>query len=103
VSDADETRSEIVDVPEKSRYELYRDGALLGFMDYSLDGDTFIALHTEIDPAYAGHGIGGELVTQVLDRVRDTGLMVRPLCPFVKRFLQRHREYDDIVVPRKGT
>ncbi len=94
---------EISDVPAESRYVLDLDGVRAGFMDYRLRGDVFVAVHTEIDPAYSGQGLGDLLVRRVLDQVRDTGMSLRPLCPFVQRFLQKHREYDDLVAPTEGS
>ena len=98
-----ETKIEIVDVPEDSRFELRVDGVRAGFMDYAIRGDTFTAIHTEVDPAYGGQGLGERLVRHVLEMVRDTGMALRPVCPFVKAFLQKHHEYDDLVAPRKGS
>jgi predicted GNAT family acetyltransferase len=94
---------EVRDVPEESRYDLYLDGVRVGFMDYKLRGNTFTAVHTEIDPAYGGRGLATRFVTEVLDNVRDTGMALRPLCPFVRLFLKRHPEYDDLVTASKGT
>ena len=97
-------RIEITDVPEQSRFELSLDGVRVGFMDYAMLGDTFTALHTEIDPAYGGQGLGEQLVRHVLDLVRSSGMALRPVCPFVKAFLQKHPEYDDLLVAsRKGS
>jgi hypothetical protein len=73
------------------------DGKQVGRLEYAVRGDTFIAIHTEVDPAYAGHGLAEQLVSHVLDEVRDTGMSLRPLCPYVKRFLEKHPEYDDLV------
>ena len=88
---------EVSDVPDESRYVVTVDGAVAGFLSYRLQGDQFIAVHTEIDPAYGGQGLGGTLVQQVLDNVRDDGLRLLPLCPFVKGFLAKHPEYSDLV------
>lgn len=93
---------EVVDVPTESRFELRIDGVRVGVLDYSVHGDTFTALHTEVDPAYDGRGLGKQLVTHVLSVVGDTGMALRPVCPFVKRFLEKHPEYDDLVVAKKG-
>ena len=94
---------EITDVARESRYVLTLDGSAAGFMDYRVRGDVLIAVHTEIDAAYAGQGLGDALVRHVLDQVRDTGMSLRPLCPFVQRFLQKHPEYDDLVAPTEGS
>ncbi len=100
---APEPKLEITDVPHQSQFELRLDGVRVGFLDYSVRGDTLTTLHTEIDPAYAGQGLGERLVAHVLDIVRDTGMALRPVCPFVKRFLQKHPEYDDLVDAKKGS
>jgi predicted GNAT family acetyltransferase len=94
---------EIVDVAKESRFDLLVDDVRVGFMDYALRGDTFTALHTEVDPAYGGHGYGETLVQHVLAMVRDSGMALRPVCPFVKAFLKKHPEYDDLVASRKGS
>ncbi len=100
---APESKIEIIDVAEESRFELHVDGVRVGFLDYSVRGDTFTALHTEVGPEHGGQGLGERLVSHVLDIVRDTGMALRPLCPFVKRFLQKHPEYDDLVDTQKGS
>ncbi len=94
--------AEVKDVPEEGRYELYVDGHRAGFMDYFIRGDTFTALHTEVDDKYSGQGLAAELVTTVLDKLRDDGMALRPLCPYVKDFLEKHPEYRDLVAPKKG-
>ncbi|MEV1200449.1 N-acetyltransferase, partial [Microbispora rosea] len=32
-----------------------------------------------------------------LDAARDAGLSVLPFCPFVKRYIERHPDYLDLV------
>jgi predicted GNAT family acetyltransferase len=43
-----------------------------------------------------GRGIGSALARGVLDTARALGLKVVPICPFVKAFMDRHPEYDDL-------
>jgi uncharacterized protein len=97
-----EAMVEVSDVPDENRFVVKVDGAVAGFLRYRLQGDQFVAVHTEIDPAFSGQGLGGTLVTNVLDNVRDTGLRLLPLCPFVKGFLEKHPEYNDLVVRNGG-
>jgi predicted GNAT family acetyltransferase len=54
-------------------------------------------VHTEVEPEWEGRGVGSELVRGALDDVRARGLKVRPLCPFVRAFIERHSEYLDLV------
>jgi hypothetical protein len=54
-------------------------------------------IHTEIDPARKGEGVGTLLVKAALDTARAEGLALLPYCPFVQGFIDRHREYLDLV------
>ncbi len=89
----------VVDNPAEQRFEVRVDGAVAGFAAYRAgeEADTFT--HTEIDPAYEGRGLGSVLVRGALDEVRARGRQVRPACPFVRRFVERHPDYLDLVPP----
>ncbi len=84
-------------IQEKSRYEIYVDGERVGHMTYRMDGETVITPHTEIDDAYGGRGLGQELVQAALDDIRDDGKVVQPLCPFVRAYIDRHPDYQDLL------
>jgi predicted GNAT family acetyltransferase len=57
--------------------------------------------HTEVEPEYAGQGLGDELAREALDDVRRRGLILVPLCPFIAAYIRRHPEYLDLVVPER--
>lgn len=80
----------VVDVPERSRYEALVDGRHAGFLVYDLGPDSITLVHTEVDDAFAGHGIGGRLVAGALRDIRRRGLHVVPRCPFVVRWMHEH-------------
>jgi predicted GNAT family acetyltransferase len=88
--------TEVRDNPEKSRYELLEDGALLGVADYRPMGDTLAFPHTEIVPALRNQGLGHQLVKGALDDVRRKGAKVIPYCWFVAEFIQDNPEYADL-------
>lgn len=87
----------VIDVPDKSRYEIRLNGSRVGRLDYHVSNGTVTIPHTEIDPAYAGRGLGVELVRGALDDIRSRQLSVRPLCSFVRHFITLHPEYADLV------
>ena len=88
---------EVADNPDASRYEIRVDGQVGGVAVYRLEGDRIVFLHTETDPAREGEGLGGRLARGALDDVRARKLTVVPLCPFIAGWIERHREYEDLV------
>jgi predicted GNAT family acetyltransferase len=80
------------------RYELRADGEVLGFAAYRLRYDGAVVFtHTEIDEAHEGRGLGGRLVRGALEDVRAAGRAVVPRCPFIKGYIDRHPEFQDLV------
>jgi predicted GNAT family acetyltransferase len=89
--------STVRDAPERNRFEIEVDGALVGFAQYRRRSGAIAFLHTEIDPAHEGAGLGGVLVSAALDEARREGAQVLPFCPFVRSYVARHPEYLDLV------
>ena len=87
----------ITDVSERRRFEIAVDGVVVGFAEYRRRPGVISFTHTEIDPSREGEGLGTLLVKAALDKARAEGLAVQPYCPFVRRFIARHREYLDLV------
>lgn len=90
----------IVDNPAEQRYEAHLNGRVAGISEYTLEpGETQIVfVHTEVDSAFEGKGIGSRLAAGALADVRARGLKVVSECPFIGAYLRRHaREYEDIV------
>jgi uncharacterized protein len=86
----------VVDVPERQRYEIVRDGTVLGYAAYQKTDQLIVFTHTEVDRALEGQGIGGQLVRGALDHVRTLGLPVLPICPFVQTWMVRHPDYHEL-------
>ncbi len=87
----------VTDVPERRRFEIDVDGGVVGFAEYERRPGVIAFVHTEVDPSQDGAGIGTLLVRAALDAARAQGLAVLPFCPFVRGFIDRHREYLDLV------
>lgn len=83
---------------DRHRYEAWLDEKLAGFAEYQLTDQLVVFTHTEVDPAYEGRGVGSAIARGALDDVRaDGSRQVLPLCPFVKDWIQRHRDYVPLV------
>lgn len=81
----------------RHRYEATLDGAVAGFAVYRDAGGTVVFVHTEVDPAFEGRGIGGALARGALDDVRQRGRRVVAECPFIAAWIDRHPDYQDLL------
>jgi uncharacterized protein len=90
----------VADAPARNRYEIYFGDELAGFATYHRAGGVTTMIHTEIDDAFEHHGLGGILARAALDDIRARGERVRPDCPFVRGYIERHPEYADLVATR---
>jgi uncharacterized protein len=94
---------EIRDNADARRFEAWVDGRVAGFVDYEPAEGRLVLVHTEVDPAFTGRGIGNRLATSVLDELRRRGLGVTPRCPFIAAFIRAHPAYRPLVVGVRGT
>ncbi len=85
---------------EEERYEARIGGAVAGVAVFHRLPGIISFTHTEVDPAFEGHGVGGELARAALDDVRAQGWLVHPYCPFIRTWIKRHPAYADLVDPR---
>ena len=83
---------------EEERFETEVDGDV-AFLTYALEGGRLFLLHTDVPEPSEGQGIGSELVRSALEYARSQGLSVVPMCSFVRVYLQRNSEYQDLVQP----
>ena len=91
----------VVDNPDASRYEARLGDQVVGFSDYRAARGRRIFIHTEVDPEFEGRGFGSRLARGALEDVRAQGLKASVHCPFISAYLERHREFDDIVIKRE--
>ena len=86
-------------VDARHRYEILVDGRRAGLTAYRDRGAQRVFFHTEVDDAFAGQGLGAELVQAALADVRESGKRVVPVCPYVAKFLKRHEEFAHLADP----
>jgi predicted GNAT family acetyltransferase len=83
---------EVVDDPDRHRFELLVDGEHAGAAYYRLHPGEIVFTHTEVDKAYEGKGLGGKLAAGALGAVKERDLRVVPQCPFIAAYLKKHPE-----------
>jgi hypothetical protein len=65
--------------------------------DYSLSGDVMWMTHTGVPSAVGGRGSAAELVRVALAHARAHSLKVQPSCSYVRVYMQRHPETQDLL------
>ncbi|QGN56716.1 GNAT family N-acetyltransferase [Nostocoides sp. HKS02] len=88
----------VINSPARHRYEARIDGVLAGVALYREERDAVVFTHTEVMPAFEGHGVGGVLARGALDDVRHRGRRVVALCPFIAAWIAKHPRYQDLLV-----
>lgn len=88
----------IIDNKEKNRFELHHDGHI-AIAEYIMAPGKIVFTHTEVPVELEGKGIGSALAKFALDAVSKTDLKVVPMCPFIKAYIERHKEYGRLLYP----
>ena len=88
---------EVLDAPERSRYEILVDGTFAGFTHYQPYEGSLVFDHTVINEQFAGQGLASKLVRATLDDVRAKHGRVVPLCEYMAGWLEKNPDYDDLV------
>ena len=92
---------QVVDDTSAEQFEVSVEGATAK-LEYAVDGDRLLLLHTEVPEFFRGHGVGAELVEAALARAAKDGLTIVPWCPYARRWLKEHPErIGDVTVDFK--
>ena len=79
---------DVIDASELGRYELRRDGELVGLAEYSIDGDALVIPHVETLRPYRGQGYAARLMAGIVDDADRRGLRIRPICSYAAAYLR---------------
>jgi predicted GNAT family acetyltransferase len=94
-------QAEVINNPDKKRFELPL-GEDVAVIEYLKVGTTYILNHTEVPESVEGQGVGSRLASGALELIRSESSTVAPLCPFMKAYIQRHPEYQDLIKLRSA-
>lgn len=87
----------VVHRPDLGRYQILYDDEVVGFAAYEVHGNHMAFMHTEIDPGFAGRGLGKQLVAAALADVDSHQGTLLPYCSFVRSFIARDGQYLHLV------
>lgn len=91
----DISKIDVVHNVEKKRFEMQL-GEQLAKVQYILGSSEIIFTHTEVPEAFEGQGIAGKIAKVALDYAKNSGMRVRPMCPYIAAYIKRHPEYQSI-------
>ncbi|MET4637624.1 GNAT family N-acetyltransferase [Mycetocola sp. 2940] len=77
------------------RYEMWLGQTLAGVATFRESETQVTFLHTIVDEAFGGRGLGTKLAAFVLQDTVDRGKRIVPVCPFIREYLESHHEFDD--------
>ncbi|MGW2938410.1 GNAT family N-acetyltransferase [Streptomyces sp. NPDC001156] len=66
-------------------------------LSYRFVGGRVVLLTTWVDPAYRKNRVATELVSRVLDEIRESGKKITIICPVVGEFIDRNPAYADLI------
>ena len=78
---------------DQFRFELPVEGRV-AFVAFERFPGGIAYLHTVVPEELSGRGIASQLVRYVLEYAESNGLKVRPVCPFIKAYIDKHPQYQ---------
>ena len=91
-----ETQPHITNNTKRSRFESEVDGEF-AYLDYRFYKDDIALMHTFV-PEFARHrGIAAALAKFALEYVKEQRLKLMVYCPYVRKYLQEHPEYQTLL------
>ncbi len=75
------------------RFEIHLEDKT-AFVQYKLFDGGIAYMHTDVPPELEGKGIASTLAKYVLDYAQNNGLRVKPYCPYINAYINKHPEYQ---------
>ena len=85
-------------LPAQRRFVLHVGARRAGFTEYFEAEGRRAFVHTEVGQPFTGRGLASVLVRAAMTTTRADGLQVVALCPYVRRWVEGHPGYEDLVV-----
>lgn len=88
---------DVINDAERGRWIATLGADAIAELPYRFVGGRVVLLTTWVDPGYRHNRVATELVTHVLDEIRQTGKKITIICPVVGEFINRNPEYLDLI------
>ncbi|MGX5820277.1 GNAT family N-acetyltransferase [Chitinophaga lutea] len=82
---------------KKGSFTAMAESGRAGEMTYTWAGpDKFIIDHTDVDAAFAGQGVGKQMVMAAVEFARRQHVKILPLCPFAESVFDKDASIADV-------
>ena len=88
---------DVADVPDAGRFELRREGELVGFATYHRRADATVVPHVETLVEHRGQGYAARLMAGIVEILRREGRTMVPQCSFAADYLRARPADADVV------
>ncbi|MFI7452873.1 GNAT family N-acetyltransferase [Nonomuraea sp. NPDC049714] len=100
MNDQNQQEVTIRDNPDMSRFDVLVEDTHAGFSVYKDFGEIQrIFYHTVIFDEFGGRGLAGALTRTALKTSVQAGYRIVAVCPYVKKWLSTHHDFDDATDP----
>ncbi|WP_051441537.1 GNAT family N-acetyltransferase [Arthrobacter sp. H14] len=80
-----------------SRFKIYVDGSVAGYIRYEMHGRDIWFLNTELNRGFQGRGLDRILIRAALAEVHRRRLAVLPFCPLLRTIMATHNQYLQLI------
>jgi predicted GNAT family acetyltransferase len=96
-TEADQLREKFRDNAVSSRFELFHDGAMVGYVKYDMRAGRVRLLETVVGPSYQHAGLEPVLVRQALLNIHRRRLAPVPYCRHAQAFLAENPQFQAMI------
>ena len=89
--------NDIINDKQGSRFVLEVEGEEV-YLLYAEDKETIDLYSTHTPTSLRGRGLAAIVVKFAFEYAKENNLKVMPTCWYVKKFLEKHAEYQDMVI-----
>jgi predicted GNAT family acetyltransferase len=79
------------------RFEQSFDDGKIAYLEYRWKMASMQLMRTYVPPEHRNKGIASALTVAAFQHARDNNLKVQIFCPFITLFMEKHREYADLL------
>jgi hypothetical protein len=79
-------------------FHLEEGGRRVGYLDYSLSGETMRIHYVEVSASLRGTGLGRQLIDAAVAWAREEHRRIEPICGYARAVLQRTPAFADVLM-----